>query len=127
MARYLNRLPEDQIRLMADTYTEGYRMRRRKEDPTWRGTFSDGDHIDPFQRKPRPQKREEGPSLREQMRSKEVWAVGDRLKHDRFGPGIVEKFVTPSIMIVDFENEGKKMIVTTATVIHKIPREGGDA
>ena len=26
MARYLNRLPEDQIRLMADTYTEGYRI-----------------------------------------------------------------------------------------------------
>lgn len=115
------------ITLPPSPYTEGYRMRRRKEDPTWKGTFSDGDHIDPFQRKPRPQKREEGPSLKEQMRSKEVWAVGDRLKHDRFGPGVVEKFVTPSIMIVDFENEGKKMIVTTATVIHKIPREGGDA
>ena len=26
MARYLNTLPEDQIRLMADTYTEGYRI-----------------------------------------------------------------------------------------------------
>lgn len=47
------------------------------------------------------------------------WKVGDHAIHDVFGKGVVTKVIDDSIIEVDFENHGKKSIMSNHPKIHK--------
>ena len=50
----------------------------------------------------------------------ETWQVGDKVRHDTFGIGVVEEVIGETIIAVEFINEGRKKLMGNHPAIHKI-------
>lgn len=55
------------------------------------------------------------------------WKVGDKVNHETFGIGYVEKILSEGIIIVNFENSGKKTLISSHPKLTRICSSGGEA
>ena len=86
--------------------------------------FDDGDHYDPFaSSKPSP-----APVARPKKENGITdWRVGDRVHHEKFGDGTVVQLLDSSIFIVQFDDGGKRTLVSSHPMIRRITKPGGVA
>ncbi len=54
------------------------------------------------------------------------WAIGDVIRHDKFGEGVVTAIIDETIIEVDFKTCGKKSLMANHHMIHREDK-GGDA
>lgn len=87
--------------------------------------FSDGGHIDGFESPSQPKIEEK--KVEQPANGITDWAVGDRVRHTKFGEGVVCEVVSSKIIIVDFKDQGKKTLVSTHPAFTRLPKEGGYA
>lgn len=92
------------------------------QKPASENYFSDGDSISPFEEKPAP----EAPS-KPQDNGIRDWHVGDRAHHEKFGNGTVTTLIDKNIIVVDFDNVGKKTLLATHPMLSRIKSKGGEA
>ncbi|MDD2398061.1 MAG: 3'-5' exonuclease [Bacilli bacterium] len=55
----------------------------------------------------------------------ETWKVGDQVRHDTFGKGVVKELIGDTIITVEFVTEGRKKLMGNHPAIHKAG--GGDS
>lgn len=84
--------------------------------------FSDGNSISPFDKEPEP-------VVAEKPRTNGItdWALGDRVHHEKFGDGTLVEMIDKTIIIVNFDNVGKKTLLSTHPMLSRIPKTGGKA
>ena len=87
----------------------------------WDGYFDDGDAISPFEREEK--RAEPAPKQNNTIDGH----VGDRLHHEKFGDGVVVELLSPTIIIVRFEDCGKKTLMANHPMLSRIASTGGDA
>ena len=85
--------------------------------------FFGDDDFDPFDEKP--PKKEEPP--KPTSNGITDWKVGDRVHHDKFGDGMVVEVIDESIIVVSFETAGKKTLLSSHPMIHRLPKKGAEA
>ncbi len=98
--------------------------KKRDFSSSWNDYFSDGDAILPFEKKKKTAV-EEKPI--ERPKNNIVWKIGDRLHHEKFGDGYVENIINDSIIVVNFDEEGKKTLMANHPMLSKIKSQGGEA
>lgn len=82
--------------------------------------FSDGEAISPFEEKPAPKPVPKSNGITD-------WAVGDRVHHERFGDGTVVEKIDASIIIVAFDEAGKKTLLSNHPMLSRILKKGANA
>lgn len=84
--------------------------------------FSDGDAIDPFE----PSEPKEEP---EKPKDNGIhdWCIGDHIRHEKFGLGVVTEIIDESIIVVTFENGTKKTLLSSHPMITRIAKPGAEA
>jgi len=86
--------------------------------------FDDGDNADPFAQSARPvQVEPEKP----QHNDVGEWHVGDIAHHEKFGDGKVIQVISSTIIVVDFENAGRKTLQSTHPLLSRKVSKGGYA
>ena len=55
------------------------------------------------------------------------WKVGDRAHHEKFGDGSVVEIIDKNIIIVNFDNAGKKTLLATHPMLSRVASKGGEA
>lgn len=55
------------------------------------------------------------------------WRKGERAHHEKFGDGTVVEVIDKNIIIVDFDNLGKKTLLATHPMLSRVKSQGGDA
>jgi DNA helicase-2/ATP-dependent DNA helicase PcrA len=55
------------------------------------------------------------------------WRVGDHAHHEKFGDGVVVEIIDKNIIIVNFDNAGKKTLLATHPMLSRIASKGGEA
>ena len=85
--------------------------------------FYEDEDFDPFD-SPKPQKKEEPKPVNNGITD---WQVGDAVHHDKFGDGVVVEIIDESIMVVMFESNGKKTLLSSHPMIHRKPKKGAEA
>ena len=93
----------------------------RKKPATWDDYFGDGDAIDPFE------KQEKRAEPAEPKKNGIDWHVGDRLHHEKFGDGVVVELLSANIIIVNFDECGKKTLMSSHPMLSRISSKGGEA
>lgn len=88
-----------------------------------RDFFSDGDAITPFEEQPKPV--EKKPVSDDNGITD--WKIGDRVIHEKFGEGDVVEIVSSSIIIVNFDQHGKKTLLSTHRMLKRLHSKGGIA
>ncbi len=86
--------------------------------------FNDGDAISPFEDKP---KKEQSALATEATNGITDWCVGDRAHHEKFGDGTVTDLVGDSIIVIYFDECGKKTLKSTHHLLSRINKKGGVA
>jgi DNA helicase-2/ATP-dependent DNA helicase PcrA len=85
--------------------------------------FGDGDHISPFDqpapKAPQPEKPSDN-GIRN-------WKVGERAHHEKFGDGTVVEIIDENIIVIMFDNAGKKTLLATHPMLSRLKSEGGEA
>ncbi len=94
----------------------------RRSSNKWDDYFSDGDAISPFEQK---EKKKE--PVVEKPKNNIVWKVGDKVHHEKFGDGYVESIVSDTIIIVKFDEQGKKTLMANHPMLSKVNSSGGEA
>ncbi len=91
---------------------------------TGRSFFSDGGHIDPFTEKSQPvEEKKEAPKTN----GIEAWHVGDIAHHETFGDGKVVELISKDIIVIDFDNGGRKTLMANHPRLSRLKSKGGDA
>ncbi len=98
-----------------------YRQNSFKKQNGGFSFFGDGEHISPFNEKRR--KEEEMPKTN----GITDWKVGDLVEHKKFGRGKVIALISDEIIQIDFEKEGKKLIVPSHAMLSRLKSPGGEA
>jgi DNA helicase II / ATP-dependent DNA helicase PcrA len=84
--------------------------------------FSDGDAISPFEaKKPEP--------VTPKVENNGItdWKVGDIAFHEKFGQGVVKEIIDANIIIIDFDQAGRKTLLSTHPMLKRLKSKGGDA
>jgi DNA helicase-2/ATP-dependent DNA helicase PcrA len=55
------------------------------------------------------------------------WRVGERAHHEKFGDGTVVEVIDKNIIIINFDNAGKKTLLSSHPMLSRVKSEGGDA
>jgi DNA helicase II / ATP-dependent DNA helicase PcrA len=84
--------------------------------------FSDGDALSPFN-----DKKEEPAESKPQDNGIKDWRVGDRAHHEKFGDGTVVEIIDQNIIIVNFDDGGKKTLLANHRMLTRIKSKGGEA
>lgn len=84
--------------------------------------FSDGDAIDPFE----PSEPKEEPD-KPKDNGIHDWCIGDHIRHEKFGLGVVTEIIDESIIVVTFENGTKKTLLSSHPMITRIAKPGAEA
>ena len=84
--------------------------------------FSDGDAIDPFE----PSEPKEEP-VKPTDNGIHDWRIGDHIRHEKFGLGVVSEVIDESIIVVTFENGSKKTLLSSHPMITRIAKPGAEA
>ncbi|MCR4562258.1 MAG: UvrD-helicase domain-containing protein [Bacilli bacterium] len=88
--------------------------------------FSDGDAISPF-----PQERKPAiePVAKVTPKTNGItdWAVGDKVHHEKFGDGVLVQKIDAKIIVVKFDEHGKKTLLANHPMLSRGKSEGGDA
>ncbi len=87
--------------------------------------FSDGDSISPFEetKKEKPQQ-ETKPKATNGVTD---WQLGDRVCHEVFGEGTVTDIIDKSIIVIQFDEVGKKTLLASHPKLKRISKKGGVA
>ena len=85
--------------------------------------FYADEEFDPFEEKPK--KEPEKPKA--ETNGITDWRVGDKVHHDKFGDGEVVEMIDESIIVVLFETAGKKTLLASHPMIHRLPKKGAEA
>ena len=83
--------------------------------------FGDGDAIMPFEEKPKPV--QEGPK----ENGITDWKIGDIASHTKFGIGKVVEIIDASIIVIQFDNFGKKTLLASHPMLSRLRSNGGEA
>ena len=96
--------------------------------PVSKSFYGDGDssYFGDFDTKPKPTV-EASKIGQSKSNGISVWRVGDKVRHTKFGDGVVVEIVNSTIIIIDFEGEGKKTMLGSHPSITKISSSGGEA
>ena len=85
--------------------------------------FFGDDDFDPFDEKPA--RKTEAP--KQENNGITDWRVGDNVNHDKFGEGTVVEVIDESIIVVSFQTAGKKTLLSSHPMIHRLPKKGAEA
>lgn len=88
--------------------------------------FNDGNHISPFKEE-KEVKKSNVTTSSISTNGIEDWQVGDKAHHEAFGDGVVIDIINKSIIVVNFENVGKKTLLSTHPKLSRIAKDGGVA
>jgi DNA helicase-2/ATP-dependent DNA helicase PcrA len=55
------------------------------------------------------------------------WKVGDKAHHEKFGDGVVVEIIDKNIIIVNFDQAGKKTLLATHPMLSRLVSKGGEA
>ncbi len=86
--------------------------------------FNDGDAISPFEEKPKKEETAISPNASNGITD---WRVGDRAHHEKFGDGTVTDVIGNSIIVINFDECGKKTLKGTHYLLSRIHKKGGVA
>ena len=86
--------------------------------------FGDGDAIMPFE-----EKKPSRPVEEDRPKSNGItdWKIGDVAHHEKFGDGVVVEIIDASIIVINFENAGKKTLLSTHPLLSRLRSKGGQA
>jgi DNA helicase-2/ATP-dependent DNA helicase PcrA len=84
--------------------------------------FSDGDALSPFDKQ-----KQEPTTPKVENNGITDWKVGDIAFHEKFGQGVVKEIIDANIIIIDFDQAGKKTLLSTHPMLKRLKSKGGDA
>ncbi|MCR5348859.1 MAG: UvrD-helicase domain-containing protein [Bacilli bacterium] len=85
--------------------------------------FGDGDAIDPFEEKKPTKEEKEKPTTN----GISDWRIGDLVRHEKFGDGVVVEIIDASIIVVSFKESGKKTLLSSHPMLSRLPKPGAEA
>lgn len=86
--------------------------------------FNDGNHVSPFEEKKEKPKIEDKPKPSNGVTD---WALGDKAHHEVFGDGTVIDIIDNTIIVINFDNAGKKTLLASHPKLSRISKKGGAA
>ncbi|MBQ7995424.1 MAG: UvrD-helicase domain-containing protein [Bacilli bacterium] len=89
-----------------------------------RSFFSDGDAIDPFDEYEPKQKPAEEEKPKPKTNGIDDWRVGDDCYHTKFGKGVVKEVINKMMIVVNFESQGTKTMLSNNPSLSKISKGG---
>ncbi len=109
----------------ASSYSYGSYQKKPSSKSSFKPSFfSDGDAISPFEEKP---KKEQVSSSTDSSNGITDWCVGDRAHHEKFGDGTVVDVIGNSIVVINFDECGKKTLKGTHYMLSRSNKKGGVA
>lgn len=102
-----------------DSYGDRYKINK----PIWQSSTSLFDDIRPSFDAP-PKKEE---PVEPTTNGITDWEVGDIVRHDKFGTGVVTQVIDETIIEVNFEQVGVKTLMANHKMIHREAKKGADA
>jgi DNA helicase-2/ATP-dependent DNA helicase PcrA len=84
--------------------------------------FADGDALSPFE-----SKKPEPVTPKVENNGITDWKVGDIAFHEKFGQGVVKEIIDANIIIIDFDQAGRKTLLSTHPMLKRLKSKGGDA
>lgn len=89
--------------------------------------FFDGDNYSPFEDEKEVEKKEKKETPAQVYNDVTNWRVGDRVNHQTFGEGTVTQIINDKMMVVHFDKEGNKTLLSNHKFLSRIKSVGGEA
>lgn len=86
--------------------------------------FDDGKAISPFEEE---KKKPAQSAMAKQTNGISDWAIGDRAHHEAFGDGTVVDMIGSNVVVINFDNAGKKTLQAFHPKLSRIAKKGGAA
>lgn len=104
-----------------------YKSPSNKNKPHINSIFFDGDSYSPFEDEKQVEKKEKKETPPQVFNDVTNWKVGDRVHHQTFGEGDVVQIINDKMMVVNFDHEGRKTLLSNHKFLSRIKSAGGEA